>query len=422
MVPVPPAPAVRARCADGGAAQGYSVSSILQVKKSSPHMAPILYRIVNGTSSTCLNLTRKTRNAEPKTRLFRKQGFYNTIIYKYPNFSGDWPGTAQAQAKTTSSDGKRVAVADRPIETGIFIPMDAGDPLGGGYAIYLRQSGYKDMLREYLGVDYARHDMELVQDMRALDILDEIPSIDPFLVKARFDSLGVPLPEGAVDITPEEEQAMRAIIEARIGPILAKAFEAEGGGALSDKARARVLEAIWNPSLPESNRFVRAFGIHEGECAKVFFALQGITFYEYLFKKQWPHCLKTAEWLKQAAQPFDARHQPRLELDRMNMLRVEVGRSFAHTVKTVQGIFREYETALDAFVNGNSAGALRTFLFSAHRHFWALGHGIMAAANCGAVIDEAVRAVPGTPTFKVCSLSLSRLRIALAHRGESHRI
>lgn len=395
------------------------MNPIQQIKKSNPHVAPILFRIVHGTSSTSLNLTRKKRGGDHRTKLFRKPGFYNTIIYKYPNFRGDWPGTEQAQAKVKV--GNRVEMEDRPIETGIFIPMDAQDPMGGGYAIYVRQSGYKDMLRDYLGVDFSRQDMDLLQDLRALDILDEIPSIDPFLVKARFDSLGVPLPEGAVDITPEEEKAMRQIIEARIGPIISKAFEIDGS-TLSPEARARVLESIWNPSLPESNRFVRAFGIHEAECAKVFFALQGITFYEYLFKKQWPHCLKTAEWLKLAATPFDARHQPRMELDRMNMLRVEVGRGFAHTVKTVQSIFREYEQALDQFVNGNSASSLRTFLFSAHRHFWSLGHGIMAATNSGAVIEEAARVTSGTPTFQVANITLSRLRIALAHRGESHRL
>src|SRR6185369_5189548 len=61
--------------------------------------------------------------------------------------------------------------------------MDAGPSQGGRY-LYVNQRRYRDMLNEYvfggLGSD------ERVHDMKLLGALNEVPSLDPFLVKDRL--------------------------------------------------------------------------------------------------------------------------------------------------------------------------------------------------------------------------------------------
>jgi hypothetical protein len=382
-------------------------------QKPSPHIAPVLYRIANGSSSTSLNLTRAKRDGTKYENLFRKQGFYSTVLYKYPNFKGPWPSTAKdAAAAPTNND-------DRPIETGIYVPGDTKELMGGGYAIYVRQTGYRDMLRDHLGLDHARQDPDLLHDLRVISTLDDMPSVDPFLIKSRFEALRIPLASNSLDIRPEEEQAVRTLIERRIEPVLMKASMS---GTISEEARRRTLGAIWNPTLPESARFVKAFGIHESECAKVFFALQGITFYEHLFVTSTEDCRKTAVWLREvAARPFDLRSRPRYDVDRQTAVLQEVARAFAHTIKSMQLLFKDYDQALQEFVTAESAVTLRQFLLNAHRHFWTLGHGIMAITNCAQSVAEA-EGGNRIQNFELVGQTLSRMRVSLASRAESHRL
>jgi len=387
-----------------------------RIGRNDPHVAPILYRIVQGHSSTSMSMVRRRKSVSVgQPSLFRKRGFDSTVVYKYPNFGGEWPEIPREQARAGAKTD------DRPIETGIYIPNDLEDMMGGGYAIYLRQPNYRNLLRDYLGMDYARQDMDLLQDIRTLDVLDGIPSLDPFLVKIRFDHMGMPVVPGAIDLKPEEEAAMKKLIEDRVVPILEKSFQAAGG--LSANARQRALEAIWNPSLPDSRRFVEAFGVHESECTKIFFALQGITYYEHLFGVSAERIKSVANWFRTvAAEPTDLKRLTPMERQRYADLRGGVAGTFAHTIKTVQGTFAAYGAALNAFLSNDTPAPLRQFLLTAHRSFWALGHGIMAMLNAELIVAEHERAgLPSRSTAGIV-IPLLRLQTTMATRAEAHML
>ena len=82
-------------------------------------VSPVLYRIVQGSSSRCLNLIKAAKKTAGKPQLFRKREFARTIIFKYPNF-----------ADPTTSGGR--GQPERPIETAIYIPHNELEPMAGG--------------------------------------------------------------------------------------------------------------------------------------------------------------------------------------------------------------------------------------------------------------------------------------------------
>jgi hypothetical protein len=98
-----------------------------------------------------------------------------------------------------------------------------------------------------------------------------------------------------------------------------------------------------------------------------------------------------------------------------------VARAFAHTIKSMQLLFKDYDQALQEFVTAESAVALRQFLLNAHRHFWTLGHGIMAITNCAQSVAEA-EGGNRIQNFELVGQTLSRMRVSLASRAESHRL
>jgi hypothetical protein len=145
----------------------------------------MLFRVVRGSSSTSLNLAgRKTPPG-----LFNNNLLDRSIVFKLPKF--------EVEADPGRSDRTVPALTSaRPIETGVFIPDDPAHPMNGGYACYLGQKNFDTILTEVAGlrsVDRAERDH---QDIATLNIIDDLPSLDPFLLKIRFEHAARPLPAG----------------------------------------------------------------------------------------------------------------------------------------------------------------------------------------------------------------------------------
>jgi hypothetical protein len=370
-------------------------------------ISPVLYRIVQGSSSTSLNLIKAAKKTAGKPQLFRKREFARTIIFKYPNFADPAMGGGRGQP-------------ERPIETAIYIPHNELEPMAGGYAIYLREAKASLLLQQYMGVNEDSQDPDLERDLRVLRAIDEMPSLDPFLLKARFEALGIDFEEESLDIREEEERAIRKLIETRIGRILAKAFG--GAKGMPPEMVARIIDSIWDPTMPESTKFVEAFGINASDCPKVFFALQGITFYEYMFGNAMTSCRGVMEWLNgPAAKPVDIMMYPRYEQDRLQMLRQEVHKGMTGTLRALSDQFKTYDQALEEFVGKNNPVPIRNFLFAASATFWRLGQGITAALNAAAIIEDTQK--PGSSSkFEGVVEVLMRLRVALSDRASSHAL
>jgi len=385
-----------------------------EIRRGSSSTAPILYRIVNGGSSTSMNLIREAKRGQVEQRLFRKTSLYNTILFKYPNFIQ--PQSPSQQRTTAQRD-----TAAKPVETAVYIPNDPEMPMGGGYGIYLRRESHAAVLKEFLGIERDVEDEDTIHDLRILDVIDDIPSMDPFLLKSRLDTLGIAIPENCLHISAAEEAAMRRIIEMRIGPILSKAFSRHGG--LSAEGLRRALDAIWNPALPESVRFVEAFGFHASETSQMFFALQGVAFYEYLFNETHSRLKPVAEWLNgPAAKPADIIRYPKFDVERMTMLRTEVTKAVGSSLRELHTIFRNYEEAIAAFEKQENPGPLRVFLGGVNGHFWRIGHGLSAMINSCITVEDILQRPGAAAKFDTVMETLSRLRVSMSDRADAHSI
>lgn len=390
------------RPADGGGRPGR------QLRPNDPSVAPVLHRIVRGCSSTTMDLLRIGEGVPRHRRLFRRATLYRTILFKYPNFGGDRPG-----------DPTSGRLGAKPVETGVYVPNDAADPMGGGFAMFLHRPAHRAALREFVGSGEDPGDLE--RDLAVLSLIDEIPTTDPFLVKSRLEMAEVAVPDGALAIRPREEAAMRAIIEAKIGPILRKAFARHGG--LSPEALRRALDAIWDPRMAEGRAFVAAFGIEEARVGRIFFALQGITFYEYLFGDTRDRLKDVGVWLAgPAARPEDAQRIARFDLERAAMLRVQVQGGIARTLRELYAVFQAYDTALDAFSRDRGAGPLVEFLGGAEARFWRIGHGLSALVNACIAVEDLLAKPVLASRYDPVSDTLSRLRVILSDRADAHAV
>lgn len=368
-------------------------------RRGSGYRAPILNRIVNGTSATSMNLIALGAAGDGDTRLFRKDGLYSTILYKYPNF------------------GK--GESDRPVETALYVPHDTAEPLKGGYGIYLRRASHRGVLKEMLGIDMAAEDPDLLADLKLLDVLDEVPSLDPYLVRSRFEFHGLKLADGQLTTTAAEHEGMRRIVKQRIGLILRHA----GGPRASETRIQRALEAIWNPKMEESALFMAAFGIPPSDAAKIFFALQGITFYEHASIGTREGMETIGAWLRGPAQkPDDVDLYPRFDRERQVMLREMVTKGLSTCYRHLSTTFATYDLALKMFVERDDAAPMREFLQRANERFWRIGFSLSAVLNAEAIVERALE-TPGTAgKFLNVLETLQQLHAAVNDEAAGHLV
>lgn len=351
--------------------------------KKAFNRSPLLDVIIGSDSSMSLNLIEGIANG--RDPLFRNRFMNECVLFKYPNFevqlSDGVIGEAQKQAEA------------RPVETAIYVPNDPENLQAGGFAIYLRQREFENLLREYLGLNMQTESEDFAIDVKILRVIDTIPSLDPYLLRTELQSAGLNLPENAIGASEREEGYIRKKIEGRIGPIIDRAVgEAKPGDLAAQAHRKRFIDAIWNPDVPEAELFIKSFGIDKSETQRIFVAWKGITYYQVKFEGFAPAIREVLDFFRgDLSKPRDAASYNRLELEQMAMHVQSTRTKLENVVKNCRQIFIDYNNAYDGLVNGNKPLAFKEFLTTAHNYYWILGFCSTASKNAIGILHRTMQ-------------------------------
>jgi len=369
--------------------------------------SPLLDSILYGGSSVSMNLALLSRDVAPETRLFSSHALNGAMLFKYPNFPDRMPTGGLF-------DGGE-AEDFRPIETGIYIPYDVRRPREGGSAIYLRQRHCEVLLQDYLGIRVESGNERLRRDLDLLLMLDDVPSLDPFLVKDYLDSREVAYDPAYLQLNEKEVALIRQMISAKIGEIIDKAFSA---GKRPAADRDRVVAALWNPALPEARDFIAAFGIGEADAPVVFAAWKGITFYQVQLRGMAPKVAEMLRWFSSKdAVPFDA-SMNRTYMDQLVMFRDRIVVRLKAQVDETRAIMHEYDGAHAAFLGGKPKRLIH-FLKGARRTYWLLASCLSALNSSASIFFTDVKPSRGNRlSFEESTQMFQKLDIVLARKRE----
>ncbi|MBP2227037.1 hypothetical protein J2847_000304 [Azospirillum agricola] len=383
----------------------------MRARKKMDSVSPILEQILYGGSSVSMNLIAITRDIPEEQRMFKAQGLNNAILFKYPSFNGLDEGGEPMEEGDEDTEG-----GGRPVETGIYVPHNVKSPEAGGIAVYLRGHNSDTLLEEQFGIKNGPAENGIIGDMKMLSMIDEVPSLDAFLLKTCFEAEKVNVDPRHWLISADEDHQLRRLIRARIEPIVRKALSGGAGG--SAQSIERFLEAIWNPNLEEAGLFVSAFGIERSEADTIFSAWKGTTFYEYQLRRIAPRARVILTWLKSKdCVPVDIRmHKP---YETQLLMHIEkVGKLLETTLMDIRGILSDYETAFSSFMAGKPE-PFRDYLRTIRSRYWLLGYCVSALTS---VAHLDARCMKNTPSrklyFEGTQKLLRQFDIALDRRRE----
>ena len=309
-------------------------------------------------------MTRKRKSGDP---FFQIPSLNRVVIFKYPNFKVE-----VSDAASTNFSKKDASLSDdRPVETALYIPNDEDHPHEGGYAVYLRQKDAEKLLQRYVGIAQDGMTDAMKRDLTFLQMIDDLPSLDPFLLKTAFVRHKVQCNPAYLLMGEEEEDNIKSVIRDKVRPIVNKAL---GADANETSKTQRFIEAIWDPTIPEAALFIQAFKIDSKEVANVFCAWKGVSFYQYQFEINKPLIADVIRWLKsEKSTPIDHREH-RAFLPQQEMFKQQVLKKTLNVLANINQIFKDFDACYKKFISDGDPISFRNFLITSHYRYWLLGY------------------------------------------------
>lgn len=317
--------------------------------------------------------------AEAPPLLFETRSLNYSIFIKEPA-RGNQPGTfAPAPGKT--------------LRTRIYFPYNRDRPGEGGVSIDSRDPRLDEALQGVAGLDKKARPETYDHDKKIIRILDELPSLDPFLLKDRFRQATLEVPAAYLHIQPAEWEAIRTFVHDQFMIVAHVIFPGQDE-QMAEKAE-QLTQQLWDlRDLDHLAALTKVFGLDPQRTEEIFYSWKGVIYYDYDYDRLKPKISALFTWFDQGSAPKDfCKPEVERELGRRrtaikNFIKSAVGETEKHISayhRCFDLFFRERKTASD-FVH---------FLQSAPRNFYSLGEAISKLSHSIVLWDRGTQNFPG---------------------------
>lgn len=219
--------------------------------------------------------------------LFR-HGFLNrSIILKHLDHR------ERGRGNTVAPSGQR------PANTLIYLPYDPARPFDGGESLLYSRQAFRALQADRGGsasvaATHLRHDEAI------LDVLDDLPALNPFLLREAVARAGLSVPDAYVAPDPDIAERLQRRLHRRVRPLVIAAFANDEAAA--DCALGALVEAFLQPERSAHlEPLATALQLEPDEAPRLLSAWAGIVFFEEELARLKPAIHEFAQWLTQRA-------------------------------------------------------------------------------------------------------------------------
>jgi len=202
----------------------------------------------------------------------------------------------------------------RSVCTKLIIPFDKNDLRAGGRSLLIGQHFYEEALRD-AGQYYGKYDID--RDMRVLKLVDEIPSLDPFLLREKLRSNGVTPDPRYFAISQNDQKRMFDYTAGELDRLT----DLAGG---SENATSKMVSALLSNEVDEKLEPLRlTLSLGHAEFREGVFSWRGFIYYKWCLSEVWPHLVACLVHLKhiQPIGAIDAEQKTYLKSVRQKILK-----------------------------------------------------------------------------------------------------
>ena len=248
--------------------------------------------------------------------------------------------------------------------TKLIVPFDKADLSLGGRSVFVGERGWATILAELRGSSD-----EMMRDVEILEALNELPSLDPFLLREHLKRRGFDVSHTYFDISQADVDRMQKFVGAEIARLIELAYGGAGGGGASNK----LVEALLSSKTDERLEPLRMTLQLEGESYREgIFSWKGFLYYKWSLNTLWP---QLKEVLVEVAKVRVLGPRDRDLMVLVEEMKVRLRQALEAQVKEVMGYLKAYDQVFDKLTGDGNAVAFRDFLLESPEMFMKLGEG-----------------------------------------------
>ncbi|HEY1612694.1 MAG TPA: hypothetical protein VGF97_03240 [Rhizomicrobium sp.] len=260
----------------------------------------------------------------------------------------------------------------RAVATKVIIPFDRNDLRLGGRSVFVDQVSFKDAMRE--AGNY--FDKSADRDFEVLRLIDELPSLDPFLLREHLRNHGISVSEFYFEISDADKSAMHEFASQDVRELIGLATG--GAGAAHYSSTARLVSALLSAGVNEKLEPLRQTLMLEGrEFREGVFSWRGFLYYKWCGRKLWPQVGKVLREIRH----IQVRGPDKELLAYIESAKRQIIIAAHRTTKEVDAVLKIYNDAYDRLVKHGEPQHFREFLLLAPSMFLDLGEKMGAISH-----------------------------------------
>jgi len=252
----------------------------------------------------------------------------------------------------------------KKISTKVIIPFERTDLSLGGRSLFVGQRGWTELLNQLRGTqeDEAR-------DIALLEALDELPSLDPFLLREHLRRRDFKIANCYFAISQADLERMQRFVSSEISKLVDLAYGNKDGKANSNISKlVSLLLSGQDDTRLEPLRLT--LGLEGENFREGIFSWKGFLYYKWVLTSLWP------ELRDVIAELTDIKVVGPRDYEMLNQVRdigVKVNQAILSQVRKVRTTLQVYDDAFAELTQQSNPMAFRNFLLKSPEMFLSLG-------------------------------------------------
>jgi hypothetical protein len=268
---------------------------------------------------------------------------------------------------------RELFVDARQTATKIIVPIDGRDLRLGGRSVFVGQLNYDLIMQSVFGDTW----LSDRRDHCVLDLIDQLPSFDPFLLREHLRRHDYHPARCYFDISEADIGRMFRFVQHEVHKLIVLSFRDTGTPA-DEQTGSRLVKKILSDAVDAETEPLRlTLRLEKREYQEGVFCWKGFLYYKWTLHEALPSVTSVLEAIAKLKPhgPQDADTRAQLAKSRENLRA-----SILNALQRARGSLRVYDEAFAGLVDGKPQG-FRDFLLSAPSMFCDLGEQLGAVSH-----------------------------------------
>jgi hypothetical protein len=252
------------------------------------------------------------------------------------------------------------------IATKVILPFDRTNLGLGGRSVFVGQRGWADVLRNMSGDGKEFH-----RDAELMAALDELPSLDPFLLREHLARRGFEVGASYFDISEADVDRMQRFVGDEIGNLIRLAYQGRPG---MEDSTARLVEVLLTNQPDQRLEPLRLTLRLEGDAYKEgIFSWKGFLYYKWVLSTLAQKVANVTEQVHQLRPSGSVSNEMGAQI---NGYKSRLIRDVEESKKSAMITLSVYDSAFMQLTQNSDPGSFRDFLLKSPALFVNLGESV----------------------------------------------